>query len=680
MKKVEWRVKRQDEQFVARAVNRGMDEVAARLLYNRGITDVDSAEAFFRADTGALYDPMMLNDMAAAVERIRHAVDSGEKITIYGDYDVDGITSVVILYRYFKSIGAQADYYIPDRHEEGYGLNEAALAKIKSGGTTLLITVDTGTTAVAEALTAQRLGLDLIVTDHHECKDDYPRCTALINPKRRDSTYPFKDLAGVGVTFKLICALDGDWQKILSLYGDIVAVGTVADIMSLTGENRALVSYGLKLLASRPSAGIRALLECAGKYGKGPINAGVISFQLAPRLNAAGRIGDPATSVHLLLCDRLDEARPLAQTLCEENRTRQAMEQSILADVQLMLRDRDPQDKIIVLGSQNWHQGVIGIVASRICEKYGKPCVLVCFEGDKAKGSARSVSGVSIFELLSRSSAHLERFGGHDMAAGLTLRADDFDAFVADITANANSSVTEDMLIPVVEADMELASDDIVPELVRMLCRFEPFGAGNPQPLFFVRGLRVSDVFAVGSGRHVKLILTDGRQPFQAMCFGVSLSECCAAPKDTVDIMCTIGENTFNGVSSIVLNVKNIRVCGQAADLDRLGDELYGAYVSSGIVTPASRVSRGDMISFYKYILRQAHAQITSYDSHALARSINAGTGRFNYCKLRFCIDTLSELGLITCEGSSNISINISDTRTKVDLHRSATWNRVGDD
>ena len=329
---IKWLIKKQDEAAVALIKKQfGFCEAVARVLYNRGLTDKASIESFFDIDIANLHDPLLLADMDKATARIRKAVANGEKITVYGDYDVDGITSVVVLYRYLTSVGAKVDYYIPDRTEEGYGLNTAALRSIYEAGTSLIVTVDTGTTAVEEIAEAEGYGLDVIVTDHHECKPTLPECIAVVNPKRPDSVYPYKELAGVGVVFKLVCALIGDSSKAFSFYGDLVAIGTIADIMPLVDENRVLVSLGLELLRKRPSCGIRALLEASGGYKHGQITASTIAFQVAPRINAAGRIGDPKQSVELLLCEDPENAAVLAEGLCEENRTRRKMEADIIA-------------------------------------------------------------------------------------------------------------------------------------------------------------------------------------------------------------------------------------------------------------------------------------------------------------------------------------------------------------
>lgn len=679
MERAKWVVREQEESFVREAVREcGIDEVVARLLYNRDVRDPAAIRSFFDVDISRLLDATTLPDMEKAVSRIRTALANGEKITIYGDYDVDGITSVVVLYKYLTSHGGDVSYYIPDRKEEGYGLNETALETIREGGTTLLVTVDTGTTAVEEAKKARELGMDLIVTDHHECKECLPDCVAVVNPKRADCDYPYKELAGVGVVFKLVCALEGDVEHVFADYGDLVSIGTVADIMSLRGENRILVSLGLKRLQKHLCPGIRALIEASGKARNTGITTGVIAYQIAPRLNAAGRIGDPKTSVELLLCENYAEAQALSAKLCDENRERQQKEMDILNDVERILASRSSDDRILVVGSENWHHGVIGIVASRIVEKYYRPCILICFDADKAKGSARSIRGVSIFDLLCRVSGTLEKFGGHDMAAGLTLERSRYEEFAADICRVANETITDAMLVPVVEAEMELLVSQLSLDLVHRLQKLEPFGTGNPMPVFLVRGLRVTDLYPVGAGKHLKILLEGGGREFSAMYFGMTVADTGIAVGDTVNVICSLSENVFNGTSSLLLNIKGIRPDDATEQADR---ESYGLYqmLRKGENPEELHMTRADAVALYKYLLRQKNAQITRYDARALARTVRGFVPAFSFGKLLACLDVFSELELLTYTFDGRLlNVTFADLTQRVDLQRSATWNRIG--
>lgn len=677
---IKWLIKKQDEAAVAEIRKQfGFCDAVARVLYNRGLTDRKSIESFFDIDIANLHDPLLLADMEKATSRIKRAVENGEKITVYGDYDVDGITSVVLMYRCLTSLGANVDYYIPDRTEEGYGLNSSALRSIYDSGTSLIVTVDTGTTAVEEIAEAENYGLDVIVTDHHECKPTLPVCVAVVNPKRPDSVYPYKELAGVGVVFKLVCALIGDSTKAFSLYGDLVSIGTIADIMPLVDENRVLVSLGLDLLRKRPSCGIKALLEASGGYKHGQITASTIAFQVAPRINAAGRIGDPKRSVELLLCEDPEQAASLAEGLCDENRTRRRMEADIIADVEKMLENRNPSDRIIVVGSENWHHGVIGIVASKIVEKYHLPCILVCFDGDRAKGSARSIKDVSMFELLTQSSRHLEKFGGHEMAAGLTLARKDFDGFVRDITAIANEKITDDMMIPVVESECEIPFSEISLDTVHELQRLEPFGTGNPTPNFAFGNVVISDIIAVGAGMHLKLTFSYSGQDFSAMLFGTTLQDFDFATGDTVDIVFSMSENFFNNRYSLNMSLKRMRLCEETEKKEADEENLYNRFISGdkedGIV-----LTRKEFTAVYRHLHRNyVNARQTRYMPHALARGFaRKGLEGFGFCKLMICLNILSELGIIEYAYNENVNITFRDTQNKKNLADSKTWRAVG--
>ena len=677
---IKWLIKKQDEAAVAEIRKQfGFCDAVARVLYNRGLTDRKSIESFFDIDIANLHDPLLLADMEKATSRIKRAVENGGKITVYGDYDVDGITSVVLMYRCLTSLGANVDYYIPDRTEEGYGLNSSALRSIYDSGTSLIVTVDTGTTAVEEIAEAENYGLDVIVTDHHECKPTLPVCVAVVNPKRPDSVYPYKELAGVGVVFKLVCALIGDSTKAFSLYGDLVSIGTIADIMPLVDENRVLVSLGLNLLRKRSSCGIKALLEASGGYKHGQITASTIAFQVAPRINAAGRIGDPKRSVELLLCEDPEQAASLAEGLCDENRTRRQMEADIIADVEKMLENRNPSDRIIVVGSENWHHGVIGIVASKIVEKYHLPCILVCFDGDRAKGSARSIKDVSMFELLTQSSRHLEKFGGHEMAAGLTLARKDFDGFVRDITAIANEKITDDMMIPVVESECEIPFSEISLDTVHELQRLEPFGTGNPTPNFAFGNVVISDIIAVGAGMHLKLTFSYSGQDFSAMLFGTTLQDFDFATGDTVDIVFSMSENFFNNRYSLNMSLKRMRLCEETEKKEADEEKLYNRFISGdkedGIV-----LTRKEFTAVYRHLHRNyVNARQTRYMPHALARGFaRKGLEGFGFCKLMLCLNILSELGIIEYAYNENVNITFRDTQNKKNLADSKTWRAVG--
>lgn len=541
----------------------GIHPVIRCLLQNRGL-DGEKAEQFLAGEKGETFSPALLPDIKPAAERISKALDSGEKITVYGDYDVDGITSVALLVRFFASVGASADWYIPDR-SQGYGLNLAALDKIKAGGTSLVVTVDTGTTAVEEVLYAKSIGLDVVITDHHECGEILPDCP-VVNPKRPDSSYPFKELAGVGVALKLVTYLSSeDEKRVFERYGEYAAIGTIADIMPLISENRVIVSRGLQTMKN-PSVGIAALK--AACCGEEPLTASAVAFRIAPRLNAAGRIGDPSEAENLLLCDDPAQAGKIAEKLCRENELRRQTEQAILSDAERLISLHNPEkEHIIVEMSDGWNGGVIGIVASRVVEKYNRPCILFCREKDLAKGSARSVPGVNIYSLLSANTEFLSRFGGHDMAAGMSLPAENFEAFRAQLLRFAKTAVDSELLIPSVEAECELPEEDLSVDFCRELSVLEPFGAGNLQPSFLLKNLTVTAVDGVSLNRHTRLTFrTPSGKTVKAMFFGVSPFAAGCLPGDSAEVIGTVSENIFRGVSSLSLTVKSLNLPDYEAD------------------------------------------------------------------------------------------------------------------
>lgn len=435
-----WIVSEQDPSCVKKlADSLGTNELCAKLLINRGYTDVESARAFMEKSDAFLYDPFLLKDIKLATARIRRAIEEDERITIYGDYDVDGVTSVSVLFMYLREHGADVDYYIPTRDGEGYGVSSAAFRTIKEHGTGLVITVDTGITAIDEIAYAKSIGLDVVVTDHHQCRPELPVCEAVVNPQRPDCEYPFKELSGVGVIFKVLCALElelvnyGEYnlftiKDMCRRYIDLVTIGTIADVMPLCDENRIMVYMGLGMLSSTRNIGVRELFRTVGLDASKKITASMIGYTVAPKINAAGRIGNASRAVQLFLATSPHAARAIAEELCLTNRERQQTEASILAEAMSQIENEHDLEKesVLVLSSDSWHQGVIGIVASRITEQFGKPAILVSFDAGEGehglgKGSARSVKGLNMVEALASCGHLLVKYGGHELAAGLSI-------------------------------------------------------------------------------------------------------------------------------------------------------------------------------------------------------------------------------------------------------------------
>lgn len=540
----------------------GIPPLVAKVLINRGITDAGDAKSFIERNVEALHSPFLINDMDKAVDRIKKAVKEKEKITVYGDYDVDGITSTAILVSFLKKNGALVDSYIPDRQNEGYGVNSEAVEKISKGGTGLIITVDTGITAWEEVNYAKKFGTDVIITDHHECKDVVPEAVAVINPKRNDCTYPFKDLAGVGVAFKLICALsNGDTKEILDEYSDIIALGTIADVVSLTGENRIIAGRGLEKLKTNPNLGLAAVIRTIGSNPKWNSSA-VVSYSIAPRINAAGRMSSAMTAVNLLLTKDEKEADELAIELDRENKDRQNRESVIFQEALEMLRDEKHADKkVLILAKRGWHHGIIGVVASRICDKFQKSCILISIEDDKCKSSGRSMGGINLFEGLSGCADILENFGGHAYAAGFSIKEENIEELDRRLNEYANSvlppRVTRDVYI-----DARVEIDDITISSVKETEVLGPYGVGNKMPTVAVENVRIADIKTLSEGKHCRILAEKDGKRLEVIAFGRSKIASDYKVGDVVDIAGEMNINIYNGQSRAQLILEDIKFSG----------------------------------------------------------------------------------------------------------------------
>lgn len=541
------------------ALKNNISLLLARILVNRGIDTDEKIKKFLYPSLDDLYDPYMLNDMEVAVKRINQAIEQKEKITIYGDYDVDGITSITILKRFLDENGIIVDYYLPNRLEEGYGLNNNALQKIKDRGTTLLITVDCGISAYDEIEFAKSLGIDVIVTDHHECPAVLPNTFAVIDPKRPDSTYPFNSLAGVGVTFKLIHALSINMNlpsESYLKYLDIVCLGTVADIVPLVDENRVIVKYGLEYIKKTKNIGLKALINISG-YSE--IDSSAISFGLAPRINACGRMGEADIAVEMLLTSDESIAMDIANKLQEKNKERQEVEKGIMADAVAKIEEAKMyNDNAIVVGSDKWYHGVIGIVASKITELYYKPSILVCFDDEIGKGSGRSIDGFDLHEALNAASEHLQKFGGHEMAIGLSVEKNKFNDFKDCIIKYANEKITEEFL-PVIKIDAEVSTKEVSGKTIQDLRLLEPYGENNMPPIFMYKNIKVDSIRTLSNDKHLKLNVKDGNIVFDAIAFNMGDKKDSIRMGDKVDILFHLEINKFNGRETIQLNVKDIK-------------------------------------------------------------------------------------------------------------------------
>lgn len=534
----------------------GYTTLLSRLLRARGIETPEQAALYLARDSHLLLDPFLLTDMDKAVSRIARAEKRGEKIAIYGDYDVDGITSSCMLCDFFRRRGLTCQVYIPDRLDEGYGLNPDAVRALSKQGIGLIITVDCGITAFEEAELARSLGMDIIITDHHECPALLPRAAAVINPKRQDSAYPFDALAGVGVAFKLLCAIEGESEALLECYSDIVAVGTVADVMPLVGENRALVYAGLQKLKTSPRPGFAALFEEAGAAQK-PISASIISFVLAPRINAAGRLCQTETSVSLLLAEDAAQAQACAKELCELNRRRQELETKVWDDAMAQLDALAPTAPI-VLQSELWHPGVVGIAASRLAEAFSMPTIVICMDGDTGKGSCRSFGDFNLFDALSSCSEYLESFGGHAFAAGLSIKQAQIEDFCRALAEYYRQNPPAEH--PALSPELELSDFSCLTiSDVLSLDELEPCGSGNPKPLMCICDVRLTQLSPIGGGKHLRMRVSKDGESLDCVFFSHSPQDVDVSEGELIDLCFAPQINDFRSVRSVQLLVSDVR-------------------------------------------------------------------------------------------------------------------------
>lgn len=555
----EWHIYETDEEKVSKIKEKyKINDLLARILVNRNIIEEDKIRLFLEPTRNDFYNPYLMKDMEKAIERITKAIEEKEKVIIYGDYDVDGITSVTVLKSFFKDIGVDAGFYIPNRLNEGYGLNKEAIKKIVDEKYDLMITVDCGISGIEEINYANSLGLDVIVTDHHEPGDEIPKAIAVIDNKREDSTYPFRDLAGVGVAFKLCQALGmklGLKEESYLKYLDIVCVGTISDIVPLVDENRVITKLGLLLVKQTKNLGLRAIISSSG-YSK--IDSNTISFGVAPRINACGRMGEAEEALKLLLSKNINEVNELTKKLNERNRTRQEIEKQIYESVVEKINKNHLEDhRVIVVGGKGWHHGVIGIVSSKITEMYFKPSILLSFDDEIGKGSGRSIPGFDLHDALMKCSEFLEKFGGHSMAVGVTIREENFSKFVDAFEEVAKEEKIEE-IVPIINIDAKITLKDIDKQVVESLKLLEPFGEANKMPMFAFKNMRIDSIRALSEGKHLKLTLKEDNKIINAIGFNIGNLAEEYRIGDRVDIAGFLEINTFNGTDNLQINIKDI--------------------------------------------------------------------------------------------------------------------------
>ena len=651
-------------------VGGGYAPLAAMILASRGLNNPAQANGYLSC-CGELYDPFLLTDMALAAGRVGLAMTRGEKIAVFGDYDVDGVTATCLLTDFLRKNGADCVPYIPGRLEEGYGLNPIALHALAEAGVKLIITVDCGITALAEANLCKELGIDLVITDHHECKDQLPEAIAVVDPHRPDGGYPHKTLSGVGVAFKLAAALSGDQEAVLNDYADMVCLGTVADVMPLQGENRVFVAQGLEQLRNTRRPGLTALMQHSG-CEPSTVSASSVGYMLCPRINAAGRMGRIECAVELFLTGDPVRATELAAELCEMNKQRQSVESDIYRQAREML-PQGQQPTAIVLADETWHQGVVGIVASRMAEEFCCPTFLICLDGQHGKASSRSYGGFNLFSALSDLSDLLESYGGHELAAGFTIHADRIADFRKAISQKAADFCCGDMPRTVLDCDCVITPELLTLHNIDSLDTLEPCGNGCPKPILVMENLTVERITQVGGGRHMRLRLRSGRYGFNGIYFSATPESASIGEGDLVDVAFVPQVNDFRGERNAQMNVTDIRpACKAEANCCCSG---YQALHSGNLDGETARVllpERSELGMVWRYL---AGCKSVYETPACLLRKIVRWSGKpMNLGKLLTCLDVFADVGLLRMEKQHNhIRVELLPSTEKADLMQSKT-------
>lgn len=665
----------------------GLPPLCAAVLCARGVDTAPAASAFLAHGPDLLHDPFLLRDMEKAVERISRAIREQETVAVYGDYDVDGITATCLLTQFLRTLGGQVVSYIPDRTEEGYGLNNHAIDALARQGVTLIVTVDCGITAAQEVEYARALGVDVVITDHHQCKEVLPQAVAVVDPRRPDCSYPFPDLAGVGVALKLALALTAPAQRpqVLLDYGELAAIGTVADVMLLQGENRALVHLGLERLADCSRPGLQALLREAGcPRGQVPTTV-TIGYGLAPRINAAGRMEQAGTALELLLTQDPQRGTELAQELCQLNRLRQAIELEIFQHCnQLLTHTPALSAPVIVLAGEGWHQGVIGIVASRLAEKYACPAFMISLDGDKGKGSCRSFGGFNLFGALERCAPLLDSYGGHELAAGFSIRRDNIPAFRAALCQLVEEFAGHQPMESSLDVDCEIPHCSLLStQDVESLSLLEPFGSGNPKPVFLLRSVCVLSHTDVGGGRHLKLKLRRDGVVMDAIFFSANTAACGIENGQRLDIAFTLQINQFRGNRTVQLQLCDLRPAPTRSQLERsLFRRLQAGETLSPWEASLMLPQRRDFAHLWRYLEQLCAAGPAQAPMDQLLRQVTRSfSGHRSYGKALVCLHVMDERGLIqVAVQNQQATVRLCRPREKVDLEQAGMMRQLRHD
>ena len=684
MKYEQWNLRRGGSDEARRQLElAGVPPLCAVVLCARGLDTPEKAREFLANGPELLHDPFLMRDMDRAAVCISQAVERGDTIAVYGDYDVDGITSTCLLTEFLRERGGHVICYIPDRTGEGYGLNRGAVDRLGQQGVKLIVTVDCGITAAPEVAYAKALGIDVVVTDHHHCKDNLPDAAAVVDPRRPDCTYPFKELAGVGVALKVALALTPrqDWAGVLEQYGELAAIGTVADVMRLTDENRAIVTLGLERLAHTCRPGLKALIQEVSPGQPAP-TAVSIGYGLAPRINAAGRMERAEVAVELLLTRDPQRGLALAQELCQLNRERQAIECSIFeACAAHLARRSELAGPSIVLAGEGWHQGVVGIVASRLAEKYSRPAFMICLDHGRGKGSCRSFGGFNLFAALDACAPLLEEYGGHELAAGFTILEENIPAFHAAMDRLVADYADHHPMTAVLDVDADINDCALLTcRQIDELSLLEPFGSGNPKPGLRLQRMQVVSCADVGGGRHLKMKLRRDGHTFDAIFFSANSAAAGISPGDRVDVVFTPQINEYRGRRELQLQLCDLRpsptrVQAEQALFERLcaGDSLTAR--EAALLLP----ERDDFAYLWRFLQRSCAAGPAAGPVERLARcAVRSTPAHRSYGRTMVCFQVLDERGLIQVEhGQQRVRVTLTAPAEKVDLEQSELMKKL---
>ena len=666
-----WNVGEPASGAVNALVGCGYAPLTAMVLSARGINTPKQAKEYLSCEA-ELYDPFLMTDMDLAAGRVGLAMARGEKIAVFGDYDVDGITATCLLTAFLRQHGANVVSYIPGRLEEGYGLNPIAINQLSREGVKLIITVDCGITAVEEAKLCKQLGIDLVITDHHECKDVLPDAIAVVDPHRPDGGYPHLNLSGVGVAFKLAAALSGDQEAVLEEYADMVCLGTVADVMLLQGENRVFVAKGLESLRNTRRPGIAALMKESG-CAQDAVSASAIGFMLAPRINAAGRMGQIDLAVDLFLTDDPQKASELAKALCDLNRQRQNVESGIYDQAVSMLPEGQTPEAI-VLADETWHQGVVGIVASRIAEEFCCPTFLICLDGEHGKASSRSFGGFNLFSSLTALSDLLESYGGHELAAGFTISRSQIPAFRKAICELAAAYYRDDTPRTCIDIDCAIEPELLTIRGIDSLNQLEPTGNGCPKPVLMMKKLTVDRIQMVGGGKHMRLRLRSGSISVNAIYFSANPETASIRQGDVVDVAFNPQINEFRGEKSVQMNILDIRphcsahCSGEIAAYHALRQNRLTRSDASALLP-----DRTMLATVWRY-LAAAPSPICEAPMCLCRKIVRWSNSPMTLGQLMTCLDIFSDVGLLQVQRQHKyLNITITAGNQKADLNTSAT-------